>query len=326
MAKIKQSNQYDEVERVIRYKRDRIIYISLIVSLLFAIIMLILWFCYPSDISTDGQVEQVSADISKVLSSNESAGFDSTIFESLGSDLALYACIITSLLTLFTIVWSLLKGDGLKIELLLAILVLTTGFSFLRTVLIPESDRYTYYSAKVSSAIQTGDLESLYEIYGEKGKNVKKSVEEVLSVSKLTNVKKLGDIDGLLLRGVIMAIERDLVSVYKRHPGNLILLMPEHKDDEVAGGNYLFDTRLYNPIDYSLYDIGVNAGVLTSNPYSVWKAEYDTRKHNVKSITKMTSAVFLAFISLSIAILILTVKNYRKLSYLIETNKKYLTD
>ena len=70
MAKIKQSNQYDEVDRVIRSKRDRIICISLIVSLLFAIIMLILWFCYPSDISTDGQVEQVSADISKVLSSN----------------------------------------------------------------------------------------------------------------------------------------------------------------------------------------------------------------------------------------------------------------
>ncbi|MCU2349581.1 hypothetical protein N8Q82_26925, partial [Enterobacter roggenkampii] len=116
--------------------------------------------------------------------------------------------------------------------------------------------------------IQTGDLPSLYEIYGEKGENVKKSVEEVLSMSKLTSVKKLGEIDGLLLRGVIMATERDHDGVYKRHPGNLLLLMPEHKDDEVADGTNLFDTQLYNPIDYSLYDIGVNAGILTSNPYS----------------------------------------------------------
>ncbi|MCR3683418.1 hypothetical protein M8452_27300 [Citrobacter freundii] len=118
--------------------------------------------------------------------------------------------------------------------------------------------------------IQTGDLPSLYEIYGEKGENVKKSVEEVLSMSKLTSVKKLGEIDGLLLRGVIMATERDHDGVYKRHPGNLLLLMPEHKDDEVADGTNLFDTQLYNPIDYSLYDIGVNAGILTSNPYSAW--------------------------------------------------------
>ncbi|MCR3693367.1 hypothetical protein QMM96_26815 [Citrobacter freundii] len=173
--------------------------------------------------------------------------------------------------------------------------------------------------------IQTGDLPSLYEIYGEKGENVKKSVEEVLSMSKLTSVKKLGEIDGLLLRGVIMATERDHDGVYKRHPGNLLLLMPEHKDDEVADGTNLFDTQLYNPIDYSLYDIGVNAGILTSNPYSAWKTEYDTKKHNVKSIIKTTTIVFLVFISLSLALLFITVKNYRKLSYLIESNKKHLT-
>ncbi len=41
MAKIRQSNPFDEVERVIRCKRDRIIYLSIALSLLFAVILLI---------------------------------------------------------------------------------------------------------------------------------------------------------------------------------------------------------------------------------------------------------------------------------------------
>lgn len=325
MAKIRQSNSFDEVERVIRFKRDRIIYLSLALSLLFAFIFLILWFRIPTEISIDGQVEQVSTDISKALSANESGVFVSDIFESLGSDMALISNVMLLLISIFGIVWSMIKDGDFNTELFIALLVLTVGFFVFRMVNASESDRYTYYSEKVSSAIQTGDLPSLYEIYGEKGKNVKKSVEEVLSMSKLTSVKKLGEIDGLLLRGVIMATARDHDGVYKRHPGNLLLLMPEHKDDEVADGTNLFDTQLYNPIDYSLYDIGVNAGVLTSNPYSAWKAKYDTKKHNAKRIIKITTTVFLAFISLSLALLFVTVKNYRKLSYLIESNKKYLT-
>lgn len=71
MARIRKSNPYDDVENAIRRKRDRAIYFTLAISLIFAIIFLILWFCIPSDMPVDEQVKQVSDDIFNILRSNE---------------------------------------------------------------------------------------------------------------------------------------------------------------------------------------------------------------------------------------------------------------
>ncbi|EBD5843903.1 hypothetical protein C4X05_18095, partial [Salmonella enterica] len=71
MARIRQSNPYNDVENAIKRKRDRAIYFTLAISLIFAIIFLILWFCIPSDTSVDEQVKQVSDDIFYLLRANE---------------------------------------------------------------------------------------------------------------------------------------------------------------------------------------------------------------------------------------------------------------
>ncbi len=56
---------------------------------------------------------------------------------------------------------------------------------------------------------------------GDRGSLLRKSVEKALADPKPATAKKLGDIDGLLLRGVIITAEKVSDSNYKNHLGNL---------------------------------------------------------------------------------------------------------
>lgn len=177
---------------------------------------------------------------------------------------------------------------------------------------------------KIRSAIQAGDLELLYEIYGDRGSFLRKSVEKALSDPKPATVKKLGDIDGLLLRGVIITAEKAPNSNYKNQLGNLVLLMPEYKDGSVKDNTTLYDSQLYKAIDYHIYDIGYKSGTLPSNPLYNWKSENDLKSNYIKYVIKNTALIFVVLAVTFVTIILLTVRNGRRLTYLIESNIKYL--
>ena len=154
---------------------------------------------------------------------------------------------------------------------------------------------------------------------------IRKSVEKALADPKPATAKKLGDIDGLLLRGVIITAEKVSDSNYKNHLGNLVLLMPEYKEDSVKDKNTLFDSQLYKAIDYHIYDIGYKSGALASNPLSAWKSGNDLKSNYIKYIIKSTALIFFILAVIFVVIILLTVRNGRRLTYLIESNIKYLS-
>ncbi|EGO0259034.1 hypothetical protein E4P54_17140 [Salmonella enterica subsp. enterica serovar Panama] len=323
MARIRQSNPYDDVENAIRRKRDRAIYATLAVSLIFAIIFVILWFCIPSDMPVDEQVKQVSVDIFYLLRANELV--PENVFDTIGAFMSIYGTAGVVLCILIILLWSVFSGDGLKIEMVTGCITILLGLSMFSTVFGDEPHNYKYNSEKISSAMQAGDLDLLYEIYGERGGVLRKSVEKAISDPKPATVKKLEDIDGLLLRGVIITAEKASNSNYKNHLGNLVLLMPEYKEGSVKDNNTQFDSQLYKAIDYHIYDIGYKSGTLTSNPLSNWKSENDQKTNYIKYIIKITALIFFILAVIFVTIILMTVRNRRRLTYLIESNIKYLS-
>ncbi|QLR55159.1 hypothetical protein HV344_24095 (plasmid) [Citrobacter freundii] len=323
MARIRQSNPYDDVENAIRRKRDRAIYFTLAISLIFAIIFLILWFCIPSDMPVDEQVKQVSDDIFNILRSNELV--PENAFDTIGSFISIYGRVGVGVCILIVILGAIINGNGFQLEIMTSCIVLFVGFNLFIAAFGDEPHNYKYNTDKISTAMKTGDLDSLYEIYGDRGSLLRKSVEKALADPKPATAKKLGDIDGLLLRGVIITAEKVSDSNYKNHLGNLVLLMPEYKEDSVKDKNTLFDSQLYKAIDYHIYDIGYKSGALASNPLSAWKSGNDLKSNYIKYIIKSTALIFFILAVIFVVIILLTVRNGRRLTYLIESNIKYLS-
>lgn len=323
MARIRQSNPYNDVENAIKRKRDRAIYFTLAISLIFAIIFLILWFCIPSDMSVDEQVNQVSEDIFYLLRANELV--PENFFDTLGTFMSIYGRAGLVLCVLLIILRLVFSGDGLKLEIVTSCITIFVGFSLFGTVFDDEPHNYKYNTEKISSAMRAGDLDLLYEIYGDRGDSLRKSVEKALLDSKSATVKKLGDNDGLLLRGVIITAEKASNSNYKNHLGNLVLLMPEYKEGSVKDNDTQFDSQIYKAIDYHIYDIGYKSGTLTSNPLSNWKSENELKTNYIKYIIKNTALIFFILAVILVTIILKTVRNRRRLTYLIESNIKYLS-
>ena len=155
-----------------------LLYFTLAISLIFAIIFLILWFCIPSDMPVDEQVKQVSDDIFNILRSNELV--PENAFDTIGSFISIYGRVGVGVCILIVILGAIINGNGLQLEIMTSCIVLFVGFNLFIAAFGDEPHNYKYNTDKISTAMKTGDLDSLYEIYGDRGSLLRKSVEKAL--------------------------------------------------------------------------------------------------------------------------------------------------